>query len=623
MATITSSIIALLAAAPEAPKPETVSAPPMAFASIHTARHSALTAFEQQALGSESAAAEPGEPEDDEPLDVPGADLEPSTGVNVDRFGALPTVQMRNMAGMPVPTALPTAFPPAPLRGLFADTFGRRNRLTARGSGPTPTGEWGMEFHGYLRAPFRLATSPRFENGADIPAGQGDRSVHAPNVPDEQYLSYAYTQHNARDWAELYLSYGNGITTGTVSLQGFNFSDASWKEEGTQFGIAQAYATITPKFKTRWARLMWKVGSFDNRYGGSGRYDAGDLETYLFGRTHAMGEALSVDFLIKQFAITVEHGFGATRPNPQIANTAKFTLLHHAHVGFRYQNKLEFNVHWLNAFTQEADRDGTETARAGIPRGRQHVVGPELRIDWGRLGYWYLGFSYIKLVDARAISRAIEVIHTQGTGQYTIGLNANYLGSQNNGTGDIYSVIGQVEQSIQKMRKGSKWYGQGPDLTAKFYFMLNKVRTPLDEDADGVLKFKFGVDLLYTALPWLGIATRFSQVSPNSKIEDQRFSVLSPRLVFRTNFVTHETIELQYSRYFYRQRLCPEMGSLDCVQPPPASVPPDGWGSTPDNQDETFGPVRAATVLPNGGLGMTSPSGPDENVFLMKISMWW
>lgn len=626
MATITSSIIALLAAAPEAPEPETVAVPAAAFASIHSSRQSALTAFERQTLGPADATSEPGEPgepgsEDepgmDEPLDAPGASLDEPSGTQIDRYGPLNIVRMRNMAGMPVPTSHPTAFPPAPLKGLFADTFRRRERLTARGGGPTPTGEWGMEFHGYLRAPFRVAVSPRFGEGDVMPEGQGASSLHAPNVPDEQYLSYQYTQHNARDWAELYLSYGNGITTGTVSLQGFNFSDASWKEEGTQFGIAQAYATLTPKFKARWARFMWKVGSFDNRYGASGRYDAGELETYLFGRTHGMGEAATVDFLVKNFAITMEHGFGATRPNPQTANQANFTLLHHAHVGFRYQNKLEFNVHWLNAFTREADRLGSENT--GINAGKQHVVGPELRVDWGRLGYWYAGFSYIKLVDAQSISRAIEVIHTQGAGQYTIGLNANYLGSDANGNGEIYSVIGQVEQSIQKIRKGSKWYGQGPDLTAKVYFMLNKVNTDTNAAADGVFKYKFGIDLLYTALPWLGIGTRFSQVSPNSKIEDQRFSVLSPRLVFRTNFVTHETIELQYSRYFYRQRVCDDTATpearLQCVQPPAASVPPEGWGATSSSQDASEGRVRSAVILPNGA--------PDENVFLMKVSMWW
>jgi len=617
MATITSSILALLAAAPEAPKPQILPVPAVAFASVgSSSAASGMTRFELHNLSPADATATGDDPEAEE---GPPQDEDPG-GVTIDEYGALNVVRMKNMAGMPIPTALPTAFPPTPKRGLFADTFTRRTRYSARGGGPTPAGEWELEFHGYLRAPFRMGVSPRRPVAedpddpqlGDLGAGQSTRSVHAPVVPDEQYLSYAYTVHNARDWAELYLSYGNGIVTGTVSIQGFNFSDASWKEDGTQFGIAQAFVTLTPKFKARWAKLLWKVGSFDNRYGGSGRYDAGDIETYLFGRTHAMGESLQVDFPIKDFTISVEHGVGATRPDPKTANYARYTLLHHAHIGLHYQNKVEFNVHWLNAFSREADRLAGMGPGDFLPAGKQHVVGPELRIDWGRAGYWYAGFSYINLKDSQTVSRAIEVIHSLGAGQFSFGLNGNYLNGDDNG--EIFSVIGQVEHSIQKARKGSKWYGQGPDLTAKVYFMLNKVLAE-DEAADGDLKYKVGFDLLGTPLPWLGIGFRMTHVDPDSDYDEQRFTIFSPRLAFRTNFITHESIEIQYSRYVYAARTCPEDNGLLCTQAPPAAVPPEGFGSTPDTQDAGN---RGAVILPG-----TAPFAPDENVILMKISMWW
>ena len=34
-----------------------------------------------------------------------------------------------------------------------------------------------------------------------------------------------------------------------------------------------------------------------------------------------------------------------------------------------------------------------------------------------------------------------------------------------------------------------------------------------------------------------------------------RHSVISPRVYFRTDFVTHEQIMLQYSRYFYGDKI--------------------------------------------------------------------
>lgn len=52
--------------------------------------------------------------------------------------------------------------------------------------------------------------------------------------------------------------------------------------------------------------------------------------------------------------------------------------------------------------------------------------------------------------------------------------------------GEIFSVIAQLENSIQKIRLGSNWWGQGPDLVGKFYFMVNLRRGPApgapDED---------------------------------------------------------------------------------------------------------------------------------------------
>ncbi len=35
------------------------------------------------------------------------------------------------------------------------------------------------------------------------------------------------------------------------------------------------------------------MGSFWDKYGMSGKYDAGKYDVYLFGRTHTMGETIS------------------------------------------------------------------------------------------------------------------------------------------------------------------------------------------------------------------------------------------------------------------------------------------------------------------------------------------
>ena len=69
----------------------------------------------------------------------------------------------------------------------------------------------------------------------------------------------------------------------------------------------------------------------------------------------------------------------------------------------------------------------------------------------------------------------------------------------------------------------------------------------------------------------------------------QSFAVLSPKLFFRSQFVTHEQITLGYSKYFYGQN------------PPTPSAP----------------------ILPYG-FGAPGITGrPDENVFRIQASIWW
>jgi hypothetical protein len=56
--------------------------------------------------------------------------------------------------------------------------------------------------------------------------------------------------------------------------------------------------------------------------------------------------------------------------------------------------------------------------------------------------------------------------------------------------------------------------------------------------------------MTYLPLEWFGVGFRGDVVRPNLDDADQSFSVFSPRLIFRTAFVTHEQIMIQYSRYF-------------------------------------------------------------------------
>ncbi|MBC8072178.1 MAG: hypothetical protein IAG13_27910 [Deltaproteobacteria bacterium] len=557
----------------------------------------------------------PGDASDPVPAGTVAADPVESHAEDV---AGMPVVDMDNRAGAEVPGARPNVFPDS------ADQQGSRlgRLLSSRGGGPGGAGGWSFDFHGYFRAPMRVGQGTR--DDAERADGQGKTTFHLPLVPDDQYLGYAYTLHNPRDWAELYFSVGNQVAAGTVSIQAFNFTDSSWKESNAQFGIAQAFVTLTPKLKAKKVALLWKIGSFDNRYGAAGRYDAGELDTYLFGRTHAMGESGRLEFTLNKFVLGLEHGLGATRPDPSVYNAARFTLLNHAHASLEWRNDVEVGFHYLQAFAREEDRHGPaiDAANRNLPDGDMLVLGPELRIDWGRIGYFYTGLSWIRARRARVVGPSIEVIHSKGGGQWNFGLIDNYLegpdsdgdgNGTSNGNGEVLSWMLQTEHSLQKIMKGDSFWGEGRDLVFKLYTMVNHVKSD-DEDVDGILKVKYGADALFSALSWFGVGARYTRVQPNSRVPEQSFSAISPRLVFRTRWVTREEISVSYTRYIYNQRGCgPD--PVRCVQPPSAPVPPEGYGSASDAATNSRGAPTGNSDDPM--------STADNNVFMIKATMWW
>jgi hypothetical protein len=107
---------------------------------------------------------------------------------------------------------------------------------------------------------------------------------------------------------------------------------------------------------------------------------------------------------------------------------------------------------------------------------------------------------------------------------------------------------------------------------------------------DGIQKLKYGGDLIVAPLPWFGFGARVDFVQPTNVDTTQNFTVISPKLMFHTKWVTHEEITLWYSHYSY--------GSAVLPQAPNGVVNPN-TGATP------------------------GPFPPDENVVGLKGTFWW
>lgn len=511
---------------------------------------------------------------------------------------------------------------------------------------------WKFEYHGYIRAPMRVGVGHRDKPGP----GQSSTTFHAPVIPDDQYLSWQSSPHNKTDWAELYISIGNSLAKGTVSIQGYDFYQGSYQNSASQLGISDGYVDLTPDLGYENVRLNWRVGAFSNKYGSAGKYDAGEYDTYMFGRVHNMGEALHIDYDIDENnSLWFEHGVGIKKPDPSEYNNTRFTMLDHFHVGFNHTQAMQFSAHFLDSWTQEEERnmDPAGSSVTNVPDGSMKVYGVDGRFDLGAFGYLYGAYSHVALKNALTVGRAIEVIHSSGGGEFGLGVVDNYLGLScvgaggtttpyfqtatggatvvspgevpatrpcSQGNGGVDTLLAQYEFDLtnfqQQISGGQKFWGEGSDVILKLYGMYNKVKSD-DVETNGIHKLKYGADLAYAALPWLTAAVRYDRLQPNSLHPEQSFGILSPRLVFKSKWVTREAITIQYSRYMYNQRTCAvgnpadasyEVGQEKCVQPPSSPSPPSGFGST----YQSLTNQRAAPT-----------TRPDENVFKIEATMWW
>jgi hypothetical protein len=446
------------------------------------------------------------------------------------------------------------------------------------------TGEWRFDFKGFLRAPMRLG----FGSGdmASPDAGQGGK-IHAPGqFPDGVFTDWRYTNNLPGPWAELRFLYGNGRVTANTSIAAYNFTDGGYRNLPSQLGIDQGflnfdYSDILPRGK---GGFVWNVGVFQNRYGAAGRYDAGKYETYLFGRTHVAGETITGFYHFSDFfTLTLEHGIGAKlEVFPRYAGVADpgptpypgpvqqgAQLVHHGHVMASIGPNLSIGAHYITTWTADARAMSEKD-------GRITTMGLDAKLSDSRFGDAYLGYSHLDSKNPIRVGEGLEILHSIAGWN----LRDNYFGNASTGSGQIDTVLFQYSLSIAKyLLYPEPFWGQGPDIVVSLFGMYNHVSSDDPMFTGATSKLKWGAEATYTPLDFLGISMRFDRVQPDLDDSTVAFSQISPRIVLRSAFVTHEQVLIQYTRYFYGDHVT-------------GAYP---WGSLP----------------------------PDKDAFMISAIMWW
>lgn len=404
-----------------------------------------------------------------------------------------------------------------------------------------------IAMHGYFRAPLRIGWRERTAPKPD----EATNDIRTPWLVDDDYFrsGFLYTRNAESDWTELYIMAGNQYVTATIALEGTLFSDWARPIIDKQLGITKGWLTFRHAFNlpgNAQLRLQIKGGAFSDRYGWQEKYD-----TYLFGRTHQMGERIRADLDIGKFTFSVAHGFGARLE--AIESNQGLALLSHLRLGASYKKSLEASFYHLTSFTQDK-RQLKEIADANVD-----VVGIELRGDGGALGRAAIDISSVSAKKGSFLAPAIEVMHSAG-GR---GLEENYFGTEksNKGTGSLLNLGFQYDVSAAKLLKkfaGKNW-GQA-DANVSLFGMYTKVTSDQRDDdpqvnRDGRRLFKWGAEVAAWPFSFLGASLRYDRVIFDIVDDPSAFRVISPRITLRTNWLGDALLFLQWSHYVYGERV--------------------------------------------------------------------
>jgi hypothetical protein len=456
----------------------------------------------------------------------------------------------------------------------------------AYGQAPADQQDWRFDFHGFVTMPLRMGINTR---SGPVTTQQHNVVLHAPPVVPDYIDSFTYTSIVPNPYAQLNFSYGNSVVTGTTILLAETAVTAqSFFNPPSEAGIADAFLTFRlPHLLIQKDHFEINVGVFTNRYGIMGEYDLGRYGTPTIAQVNGAGENIIGQFALgKRFYLDIEQGIQGQLDNPPqgilpagwngFADPSVGSgFANHVHLGLGYLGVATLGLHYVNAWTQD-DRASQGTT----PDGTITVLGSDLRLSLSQWGHLYLSGSYTHAVNSTSVGGIIQVLNTTGGA----GLVADYLGPRSNGNGTLVTVAAQYDLSIGRLLRYPRVFkGDGPDIVVSLFGMLTHVSSD-DSQYDNVTKRKYGVEGAYALLPWLAASLRIDRVEPNSGDGTESFTVVSPRLIFRSSWQAHDQVVLQYSRWF------------------------DGSG----------------VVVRNGYPAVPDPSiHPDEDVLSLSASMWW
>ena len=422
-----------------------------------------------------------------------------------------------------------------------------------------------FKFSGYMSAALRLSAGGRDRATAD----QFEPTFHAPPQTPDIYGAVQGTNAPQGSWVELRFDYGNQIVNSVVKLSTWKPSSGqTWQETSSQNFVNEAFIVYTLPDAGDFS-LNWTVGAFRNQYGALGQYSAGQYNAAIIGSPFGIGETLSAKYALSDsFALVGEHGFmgrlgkvpiggGPNVSDHGPSPSRPSSWVHHAHLGFSITGEIPFGfgLHYLSNFAQD-ERDQVDDPKtmfvdeSNRPDPVMNVYGADFRMINNYLGNFAVAVSYADATYADLLTGLNY--YGADTGEL---LTKRLLGPQGGGTGKLLIAGFEYNFSWSKfLYFPEAFWGDGPDLITSVFANAGAVLESRDPSFDERKFYKLGTEVTYRPFSWFSLSGRYDHVSANSKDPEEAFDVISPKLIFRSNWNSREQVTVSYTRWFYGAR---------------------------------------------------------------------
>jgi hypothetical protein len=440
-------------------------------------------------------------------------------------------------------------------------TPGLPGGLTVPFSAPAPNDDWTFNFWGYMSAALRVSRGSRPDAFAD----QQETTLHTyPRIVDA-YGMFNGTNVPQGSWVDLTFEYGNNRVTSHVKISTWKPTVGSdWTPLGSQNLFQEAYLSF--KIPAGKVNFKWNVGAFQNTYGGLGQYDVGRYNAPLIGSPFGVGETLTGQYdLDARYTLFLEDGFMGRLGKTPIGAPAIVSIdgafnpslpsswVHHAHAGIARHGTvpLVLALHYITNWAQD-ERDQVDDPRTPFidesnrPDPRLTVVGADFRMIDNYLGNFAVAASYADAHYA-ALLTGFNFFGAYNGDQMT----KRFFGPQGGGTAKM--LVTGFEYNVawgRLLRYPVELSPNGPEFFTSFFLDYAQVSSK-DPDYDHRKLVKFGTELTWRWLRWLALSSRVDRVIPNSKDSEESFTVISPKIIIKSDWLSHEQVTLSYTRWLY------------------------------------------------------------------------